>query len=205
MLDFSLIICTYNSGKSLELTLNSILKQNFDSYEVVMVDRESSAETEKIIKKYVKIFQGKLRFIICPRELGIYEAMNRGVKMARGNYITLIEAGMELEDNSLAQALKSAQKYPQADATYGVWGPWEKSSTKRELVNVQAESLPIKNTQFINLYYKKDLHQKFGFYGAKENVIANYAFCLKAFYLGGAIVRPFEIKINSQKEISNRL
>jgi|GEM_PF-7111723 len=203
MLDFSLIICTHNSGKNLKLTLGSVLKQNFDAYEIIVIDRGSDDKTEKIIKRYVEIFQGKLRFMIFPNEFGIYRAMNTGVKMARGKYITFIEPGKELEENSLLQALKSANKYPQADATYGVYGPWENNSSGRELVDAMAETLPIKNTQFLNLYYKKDLHNKFGFYNPEENVAINYAFCLKAFYLGGAIVRPFDIKINSKNMVNS--
>jgi len=63
------------------------------------------------------------------------------------------------------------------------------------LLNAKAETLPIKNVQHSNLYYKKELHNKFGFYGVKEKVVIDYAFCLKAFYLGEAIVRPFDLAI----------
>jgi len=58
-----------------------------------------------------------------------------------------------------------------------------------------AETLPIRNTQHSNLFYKKELHNKFGFYGVENKVVVDYAFCLKAFYLGEAIVRPFDLAI----------
>lgn len=201
MPNFSIIILFHRNQKDLWITLDSILNQNYGSCEVIILDRKGFIGSDVQLEKYRHEFKSRLRMIVCD-DAGVTESMNTGVRIARGKYITFIESGNELEENSLEQALKSVNKYPQADATYGVYGPWEKKASGRELVNAKAETLPIKNTQFINLYYKKELHQKFGFYNSQENVAINYAFCLKAFYLGGAIVRPFDIKISNKNLIS---
>lgn len=200
MTKFSLIIYAQNSNSGLKKTLNSILRQDFDSYEVVAIIGAGDKKTKSIIKKYTEIFKDKLRFIICDNGVGFYGAINNGVRVAKGKYLSIIEAGNILEKNSLTQALKSAEKYPEADVTYGVWGPWEKRHGLGGLVDVMAQSLPIKNTTHKDLYYKKELHHKFGFYNAKENIVVDYAFCLKAFYLGEAIVRPFDIISNKSKD-----
>lgn len=199
MFNFSIIVLSDKNPRDLSVTMSSILRQNHESYEVIVLDRWGFSGVKNQLEKYHLKLEDKLRMIVCDN-MNLTQAMNMGVKVARGKYLTFVESGMELEENSLVEAIKSANKYPQADATYGVYGPWEKSS-KREMLSFQGNILPIKNTQFINLYYKKDLHQKFGFYNTEEKVSANYAFCLKAFYLGGAIVRPFNIKVNQDKEL----
>lgn len=201
MLDFSIIILLNRArNEFLRLTLSSILKQDYRSFEIIILDKSGFLASDKKLKKYLEKLNIKFRMIDC-NEMDLSQAMNTGVRVANGKYVTFLESGNELEENSLSQAIKSAQKYPQADATYGVYGPWERP-IKKEMVNSKGNVLPIKNTQFVNLYYRKDLHQRFGFYNTKEKVVANYAFCLKAFYLGGAIVRPFDIKINKEKELS---
>ncbi|EKE20619.1 MAG: glycosyl transferase family 2 [uncultured bacterium] len=190
--EFSIIICPNNSASLLKKTLDSLMRQNFKDFELVIVDRNSIDDTKVSIEKYKKFFREKLRWMNLDNE-SLMEAMNEGVKMAKGKYLNILEAGEEIGENSLELALKSAQKYPQADVVYGVRNIWEVSKQKRGLLNIMAETLPIKNTQRLSLYYKKELHNQFGFYGLENNVAVDYAFCLKAFYLGEAIVRPFDL------------
>lgn len=192
-IEFSIIICPFNSGDLLKKTLDSLLRQNFGDFELIIVDRNSLDNTKTIIEKYKKMFGDKLRWMILEND-SLMEAMNEGVKMAKGKYLSILEVGKKVEQNSLKLALKSAQKYPQADVVYGVKNIWDLSKQKRGLLDSNAELVPaIGNTKFANLYYKRELHNKFGFYEPNTKIIEDYAFCLKAFYLGGAIVRPFDL------------
>jgi glycosyltransferase involved in cell wall biosynthesis len=203
-IEFSIIICPFNSRDLLKKTLESLRWQNFGDFELIIVDRNSSDNTKIIIEKYKDIFGDKLRWMSLEDE-SLMEAMNEGVKMARGKYLSILEVGEEVEQNSLQLALKSAQKYPQADVVYGVRNIWDLSKRKKGSLNGNAELLPATgNIKFANLYYKKELHNQFGFYESNNKIIEDYAFCLKAFYLGGAIVRPFDLVTESnQISISN--
>lgn len=197
-LKFSIIMCPLNEGDSLKKTLDSLICQNFKDFELIIVDRSLLGNAKIIIEKYRKKFGNKLRWMSLDDD-SLLAAMNEGVKMSRGKYLGILEAGEIIEKNSLELALKSAQKYPQADVVYGVENIWERSKRIKGMASIMAENLPIKNTKHSNLYYKKDLHNKFGFYDLNSKVIEDYAFCLKAFYLGEAIVRPFDLVTESNQ------
>lgn len=189
---FSIIVCPGDFSKGLEETFNSVCNQDLGNYELIVIDRSSSNNIKVILEKYKKLMGDKLRHM----SLGganLTEAMNKGVKMAKGKYLSILESGEELEKDALSLALKSAEKYPQADVVYGVKSIWDLSKQKRGLLNAMADTLPIKNNYSSNLYYKKELHYQFGFYEQDTKIIEDYAFCLKAFYLGEAIVRPFDL------------
>ena len=81
----SLIIPTYNSEKTLRAALDSISNQKFDDWEVIVVDGVSSDETLSIVKQYSQR-ERRIRWISEPDE-GIYDAMNKGVQMAQGEWV----------------------------------------------------------------------------------------------------------------------
>lgn len=190
--NFSIIICVDEAAALLEKSLASILRQTFFSYEVLVINKNNYKQTKKIIEQYKEKMGANLRWMNL-KEANQQVAMNEGVKMARGKYVTFLQVGEEITADSLTQALACAQKYPQADVVYGVENIWEKSKQIKGRLNAQAETLPIKNKFPSHLYYRKDLHRQFGFYGRENKVIEDYTFCLKAFYLGQAIVRPFDL------------
>lgn len=88
---FSIITCTYNSEKFLRNNLNSVKDQSFKDYEHVFIDGCSNDDTGKIIESYkkhnpefVKVFQKK--------PIGISDAMNEGIKRARGKYLIYLHS-----------------------------------------------------------------------------------------------------------------
>ena len=87
----SVIVATYNSEKYLSRTLESILSQNFDNYEVLVVDGNSTDSTVDIIKEYQQKFGGKLRWI-SEKDNGIYDAMNKGVNLSTGEVVGFLNS-----------------------------------------------------------------------------------------------------------------
>ena len=96
----SIIICTYNVVERLRKTLDSILEQNIGDYEVIIVDGDSNDGTLDIIKEYEIFFQGKLKWI-SEKDTGIYNAMNKGGRSAKGEYLNINGAGEWLEKGVL--------------------------------------------------------------------------------------------------------
>jgi len=180
---FSIIICTYNSKEKLPKTLDSILAQNFSDYEVVVIDGVSTDGTVEVIKKYEKIFLNRLRWI-SEKDRGIYEAMNKGVRMARGKFLNVVGAGDWLEADALKKISEEIEKNPQAKAFYGKTRIWNEKKTKNWLVQTLPKILPTQPMQHPALYYQKELHQSFGFYSEEYQIASDYLFCLKVFHFG---------------------
>ena len=97
---FSIITVVFNGGKTIERTIQSILKQEFKDYEYIIQDGGSKDNTLEIAHSYEEKFEGRLT-IYSERDKGIYDAMNKGITQARGQYIWLVNADDYITDNSL--------------------------------------------------------------------------------------------------------
>ena len=87
----SIITATYNSGKTVRDTFKSVLMQNYDNYELIVVDGGSKDDTVEIIRLYELIFDGRMKWISEP-DRGIYDAMNKGIAMATGDVVGILNS-----------------------------------------------------------------------------------------------------------------
>lgn len=101
MSKISIITITYNAGNFLEKTLDSVINQSFQDFEHIIIDGASNDNTLEIIEKY-KISNIKL---ISEKDGGIYDAMNKGLKMAKGQYVWFINAGDQIAEIDAIQKI----------------------------------------------------------------------------------------------------
>lgn len=184
----SIIICTHNVGKRLEKTLDSILGQDFDDCEIVVIDGVSTDGTIEIIKEYEKKFDGKLRWI-SEKDSGIYNAMNKGVRMAQGEFLNIIGAGDWYEKEIFKKVSETIKRNPDMDVMYGrtrVWDSALENSYEKQTLPATLLKEPMQHPA---LFYRNNLHDKFGFYDEKYKIASDYAFCLKAFHQGKAKIK----------------
>ena len=87
----SLITVTFNSSETLRDTIQSVLLQSYPNVEYIIVDGHSQDTTIEIIKKYEPLFQGRLKWI-SEKDKGLYDAMNKGIRMATGDIIGIINS-----------------------------------------------------------------------------------------------------------------
>ncbi|MEM8968162.1 MAG: glycosyltransferase family 2 protein [Bacteroidota bacterium] len=86
---FSIITVVFNAEEYIERTIKSVVEQNYFDYEYIIVDGGSSDQTLSIISKYKE----KIDVLVSQRDKGIYDAMNKGVLLAKGKYINFMNAG----------------------------------------------------------------------------------------------------------------
>lgn len=188
---FSVIICTYNVKEKLPRTLDSFLVQTCKDFEIVIVDGASTDGTTEVIREYEKKFNGKMRWI-SEKDSGIYNAMNKGVLMACGEYLNVVGAGDWLEKNALEVARNCIAKNPQVDAVHGKLRIWDKEIKNSYLLQSMPSTLAKDPMQHPALYYKKTLHDTYGLYDESYKIVADYLFCMKAFLRGSATAIAFE-------------
>lgn len=87
----SIITATYNSEKTIKDTIESILKQTYTNYEHIIVDGLSKDNTMQIVKEYETKHNGKLKYI-SEKDLGLYDAMNKGIRLATGDIIGILNS-----------------------------------------------------------------------------------------------------------------
>lgn len=97
---FSIITVCYNSEKTIERTIQSVLNQTFQDFEYIIVDGKSTDGTLDIVHSYEEKFAGRLK-VISEKDNGIYDAMNKGIKMAQGEWIGLINSDDWYDEDAL--------------------------------------------------------------------------------------------------------
>lgn len=114
---FSIITITYNASKCLEQTVLSILSQSYSNIEYIIIDGASSDGTLEIIKQY----ESGVSCWISEPDKGIYDAMNKGLQRATGDYVWFINAGDSLYTSDIVQQIASLvqKKKVLPDIIYG--------------------------------------------------------------------------------------
>ena len=102
----SIITATYNSAATIADTLNSVLQQTHQDFEIIVVDGVSSDNPLDIVRSFETKMQGKLHIISEP-DKGLYDAMNKGLRRATGEVAGILNSDDFFSSNhSLAYMLK---------------------------------------------------------------------------------------------------
>lgn len=113
---FSVITVTYNAGKVLEDTIQSIMTQTYKHIEYIIIDGGSKDNTLAIIDKY----RDHVHTLISGPDKGLYDAMNKGIAVATGDYLCFLNAGDSFhEDDTLQLMLHSITGSNLPDVLYG--------------------------------------------------------------------------------------
>ena len=109
----SVITVVYNNVEHIERTILSIVNQTYSAIEYIVIDGGSTDGTLEILNRFKK----NIAVLISEPDNGIYDAMNKGLKMATGEYVVFMNSGDEFYDNStVKQIFKTSEN---ADIYYG--------------------------------------------------------------------------------------
>ena len=114
---YSIITICYNSANTIERTIKSVLDQTYQDYEYIIVDGASKDDTMKIVKAYEPKFCGKLRWSSEP-DKGIYDAMNKGIKMAKGEIVGIVNSDDWLDKDALLNVEQAAMLQDEMKKVY---------------------------------------------------------------------------------------
>lgn len=109
----SVITIVYNNVKDIERTMLSVINQSYDNIEYIVIDGASNDGTVELIKKH----ELDLSKWISEPDTGIYNAMNKGLAMASGDYVLFMNSGDEIYSSHTVE--KVFASYPNADIYYG--------------------------------------------------------------------------------------
>lgn len=113
---FSIITVTYNAGKVLEDTIQSVIFQTYRNIEYILVDGGSKDNTLQIVSKY----RNHISKVVSEPDQGLYDAMNKGIRLATGDYLCFLNAGDELHENeTLQKMVHSLHTQELPDVIYG--------------------------------------------------------------------------------------
>lgn len=111
----SIITVVYNGEKYLEQTIKSVLNQTYKNIEYIIIDGGSKDGTLDIIKKFEK----QLAYWISEPDKGLYDAMNKGIKLAKGDLVGLINSDDWYEQNAIELIVNSFLSNPNKRIFHG--------------------------------------------------------------------------------------
>ena len=111
----SIITCTYNSAKTVADTIKSVNAQTYPDIEHIIIDGLSKDNTLEIVKQYA----GERQVIKCEKDNGIYDAFNKGIRMATGDIIGVLNSDDFFTSNNIIEQVVNAFNKENIDAVYG--------------------------------------------------------------------------------------
>lgn len=114
----SIITATYNSGRTIGDTLESVLRQTYSDVELIVVDGASRDDTMDVVRRYEPRFGGRLHWTSEP-DRGIYDAMNKGIARATGDVIGILNSDDFYTSDTVLERVAEAMAGGDVDAVYG--------------------------------------------------------------------------------------
>lgn len=113
---FSVITVTYNAGAVLEDTIQSVISQTYRHVEYIIVDGASKDGTLAVIERYKE----RIARVVSEPDKGLYDAMNKSMRLATGDYLCFLNAGDSFhEDDILQQMVHTLTGHSLPDVLYG--------------------------------------------------------------------------------------
>lgn len=172
----SIITVCYNSEKTIRRTIESVYRQTYQNIEYIIVDGKSSDRTLQIIDEYKPLFGERMRVITEP-DNGIYDAMNKGISLATGSVIGIINSDDYYEENAVETVINhmTDEKY---QFLYGMlrFMRVDKVNFVSLVMHDFLEERPINHP---SCFITKSVYEDFGYYNLQYKYVSDYEFCLR--------------------------
>jgi glycosyltransferase involved in cell wall biosynthesis len=171
----SIITVTYNAEKYLEQTIESVLNQTYKNIEYIIIDGGSKDKTIDIIKK----FENQVDLWISEPDGGIYFAMNKGINLAKGDIIGILNADDYYFENSVKNIVQ-ANRINDADVYHGDMLSVDEIANREERITPDETVMNEKPSIFHpTCFVKKSVYQKIGDFDTRFNISSDYEFLLR--------------------------
>lgn len=114
----SIITATYNRADTIKDTIESILSQSYQNWEHVIIDGASSDNTLSVIEQYKNQYNGRLK-LVSEKDKGIYDAMNKGIAIASGDYIGFLNSDDFYNGPDVLSKIAEKLKENPSDCVFG--------------------------------------------------------------------------------------
>lgn len=181
MLKISIITVSFNSAKTIEQTIQSVLSQRYSNVEYIIIDGASQDETLSIIEKY----RNKISVVISEKDNGIYNAMNKGIKLATGDIIGILNSDDFYVDENVLNDVATLFEKSKADAVYADLQYVDAIDTRK--IKRHWKSGKYKPGDFLfgwmpphpTFFVKKEIYEKYGVFNETLNSAADYELMLR--------------------------
>jgi glycosyltransferase involved in cell wall biosynthesis len=199
----SIITINLNNAAGLQKTVESVVSQTFADYEYIVIDGGSTDGSTDVIKRH----EDRIAYWTSEPDSGIYSAMNKGIRQAKGEYCLFLNSGDWLSDNVLISVFDREHEedilvgnamHIDVNGNFLDRGVFNHKNTGEKKITLSdflyPESGVILNHQ--SSFIRKKLFEKYGQYDENYRIISDWIFFLKVIGLHSADVKHFDITIS---------
>lgn len=179
----SIITATFNDGHTIADTLDSVIGQTYKNIEHIIVDGASRDNTLEIIKHY-----DYNKIVVSEPDDGIYDALNKGLKLATGDIIGVIGADDFYADESVIENVVTAFKRRDTDSLYGDNQYVDPENTKKVVRYWKAGTYKRSNFLYgwmpphVTFFLKREFYERYGIFRTEFKCSGDYELMLRMLY-----------------------
>jgi len=174
----SIVTPSYNQAQFLEKTILSVLNQNYPSLEYIIIDGGSTNGSIEIIKKYQKY----LTYWISEKDEGMYDAINKGLKIASGDFLAYLNSDDLYLPNTVQTVVDYFQSHPDISLIYGdcnfidsegrfLYSYHYPAFKWDRFIVLNWSSIPQQAT-----FWRRDIHKKIGYFNPEFKMAGDFEF-----------------------------
>jgi glycosyltransferase involved in cell wall biosynthesis len=188
----SIVTINYNNFLGLEKTIQSVVNQTSDDFEYIVIDGDSNDGSKEIIEKYAN----NISYWVSEPDKGIYDAMNKGILAAKGDFCQFLNSGDFLKDKDVTSRM--LDHLGSESILYGnmikLW-PDGRTYKNTSIVSNSFYSFFVGSLNHSPSYIKRSLFEKYGLYDENLKIVSDWKFFLEAIALGNEVVKYVDIDV----------
>jgi glycosyltransferase involved in cell wall biosynthesis len=192
MVELSVITINFNDAEGLERTIQSVAGQAFRNREYIVIDGGSTDGSREVIKRHAS----DIDQWVSEKDKGIYNAQNKGIARATGNYCLFLNSGDVLKDHTVLERIFSEQQ--SADIVYGDmcidWGNGKITHGKMP-DTITKEQLFTDTLWHPVSFIKRSLFEKYGMYDESYRMVADYEFFFRTIIAHGVQTKHVGVEV----------
>lgn len=183
LMKISIITIVYNRAYCISDCIKSVLKQNYDNLEYLVIDGGSTDDTPKIINTY----RDKLDYYISEKDNGMYDALNKGVRNSTGDVIGILNSDDFFYEPETISKIASAFQISGADLVYAK-GLFVDKENVTKIKRIYSSKPFVKRSLFFGwiplhttIFVRRQVFEKYGFYNPQYSIAGDYEISLRWF------------------------
>ena len=187
----SIITVVYNNEKTIKDAIESVLSQSYPYIEYIIIDGNSNDLTNQIINNYKR----KLGFYVSEKDSGIYDAMNKGIKAAKGEVVGILNSDDLYENDKVIDTVMSQfLSDPSLDVVYGDLVYVKRDNVQKVIRKWRSKPYHERFFEDGNVpphpsfFVKRQVYEKVGYFNLNFNLAADYEFMLR-------VAKNFDFKL----------
>jgi glycosyltransferase involved in cell wall biosynthesis len=183
--EVSIITVSYNSISTISDTINSVLDQSYKEIDYIIVDGSSTDGTINVIKSY----GDRILKLICEPDSGMYDAINKGIKLASGNIIGILNSDDVFNDNSIVEQVANIFNNEDIEALFGDVVFVKPDNLKKVVRYYSSKQFHPGKFRYgympahTSFFAKKELFERYGNYKTDYKIAADFELLVRFLYV----------------------